>query len=85
MDNQPPYHADYLPGDDLQELADILAMQLHSWFATRVYRLQRNDIAELVASFIDDLSPDDQRAVVWMTWHLIQDAHDIELEKLYHR
>jgi len=70
----------YLPVSDLHELADALAIQLHAWMGRRVLRLQRSDIAELVAPYVDDLMPDDQQAVYWMIWHLFQDARDMAIE-----
>jgi hypothetical protein len=68
-----------LTAGELHDLADILAMQVHSWLGPRVYRLHRSDILELVEAYIDDLTPEDQKAVVWIIWHLFQDAHDIEM------
>ncbi|NJN65500.1 MAG: hypothetical protein HC884_01700 [Chloroflexaceae bacterium] len=68
-----------LTSSDLQDLADILAMQMHAWLGSRVYRLQRSDILELAEAYIDDLTPEDQKAVAWLIWHLFQDAHEIEM------
>ncbi len=69
-----------LPERMLLELADALAMQLHERLGTRVYMLQRSDIVELVAPFIDDLTVEDQRSVAWIVWHLFQDAFELEME-----
>jgi hypothetical protein len=67
-----------LPERDLQELADILAMQLHNSIGTRVYLLPRSDISELIEPYIDDLFSEDRQAISWMVWHLIQDAMEME-------
>ena len=71
---------DRLSDSDIQELADALAIQLHRRLGSRVYRLHRTDVAELIAPHIDDLIPEDQNAVAWMVWHLFQDALDIETQ-----
>lgn len=68
-----------LPERDLQDLADELAIQMHSRLGSRVYMLQRTDVAELIAPYIDDLATEDQRAAVWLVWHLFQDALDMEM------
>mgnify|MGYP005843431703 CR=1 FL=1 len=69
-----------LPERMLLELADTLALQIHERLGTRVYMLQRSDIVELVAPFIDDLTIEDQRSVAWIVWHLFQDALELEME-----
>ena len=69
-----------LPERMLLELADTLALQIHERLGTRVYMLQRSDIVELVAPFIDDLTVEDQRSVAWIVWHLFQDALELEME-----
>lgn len=77
------YKPAYLSDAELHELADALAIQLHSWMGKRALRLQRSDIADLVAPYIDDLLPEDQQAVPWMIWHLFQDAREFALEQSY--
>ncbi|NJM05077.1 hypothetical protein HC891_00845 [Candidatus Gracilibacteria bacterium] len=72
-----------LPERDLHDLADLLAMQFHSSFGPRVYKLQRGDVAELLDPYIDDLHNEDQRAVVWLVWSLFQDALDMETSGRY--
>jgi hypothetical protein len=64
---------------DMRELADALALRLHERMGDRVYMLTRSDVAELVAPYIDDLEPEDRRAVPWLVWHLFQDALEEEL------
>ncbi len=79
----PGYHTknrDSLAGCDLLALADILAIQLHERLGARVYMLQRSDVRELIAPFVDDLIAEDRRAVSWMVWHLFQDALELEME-----
>lgn len=65
-----------LPEEDLFELTDILACQIFQKFGDRAFRLSRRDVAELVASYIEDLDAEDQRAVPWMVWDLIQEGLD---------
>lgn len=67
-----------LPERDMLELADALALQIHSTLGTRVYRLSRTDVMALIASYVDDLAPQDQEDVSWMVWHLFQDARELE-------
>jgi hypothetical protein len=74
------YSADgNLPERDLQELADALALQIHGSLGPRVYQLLRSDVAELIAPYVDDLTPADQRSLSWMVWHLFQDAMEMEM------
>jgi hypothetical protein len=68
-----------LPERDLHDLADLLAMECHSRFGPRVYRLQRSDVAELLEPYIDDLEADDKRAVAWLVWSLFQDGLELEM------
>jgi hypothetical protein len=67
-----------LPERDLHDLADALAMQLHDMLGPRVYLLPRPDIAELLLPYIDDVTPEDQHDLVWLVWHLFQDAREME-------
>ncbi|ACL25944.1 hypothetical protein [Chloroflexus aggregans] len=71
---------DRLPASDLQELADELAIQLHYALGERVFLLPRSDVAELIWPYIDDLHPDDQNDVVWLVWHLFQEAYELQEE-----
>lgn len=77
-DEDAVWGAGRLTEDDLHDLADALAIQIHSWFWHSTYRLQRSDIAELIAPYVDDLTPADQQSAVWLIWQLFQEAHDIE-------
>jgi len=70
---------DRLAEQDLDDLVDELALQLHERMGDRVYMLQRRDVADLIGPYIDDLSREDQRALPWLVWHLFQDALDVVL------
>ena len=72
---------DDLPEEDLRDLADLLAAQLYSSMDRKVYSLSRQDVAELIASFVEDLSPDDQRSIAWLIWDLFQEGLKIEMEQ----
>lgn len=73
------YSADEgLPEHDLRELADLLAAELYARMGPKVYLLERNDIRDLIRRFVDDLTPDDQDAVVWLIWDLFQEGMGIE-------
>lgn len=67
-----------LPEKDLQELADLLAIELYHRLGPKVYLLSRNDIKELVYRYIDDLSPEDQETVPWLMWDLFQEGMEME-------
>lgn len=71
---------DGLPELDLRELADLLATQLYSKMERKVYGLTRQDVAELVASYIEDLTDGDRQSVVWLVWDLFQEGLRIEME-----
>lgn len=70
-----------LPEEDLRELADLLAMQLYGTLERKVYGLSKQDVAELVAPYIEDLTPDDRHSVAWLVWDLFQEALKIELRQ----
>ncbi|WP_026369561.1 hypothetical protein [Kallotenue papyrolyticum] len=70
-----------LPEEDLRELADLLAMQLYGTLERKVYGLSKQDVAELVAPYIEDLTPEDQRSVAWLVWDLFQEALKIEMRE----
>jgi len=63
---------------DLQELADLLTCRLYTKFGHRAYAMARQDVAELIAPYIDDLVPQDQQALAWMVWGLLQEGMDLE-------
>jgi hypothetical protein len=60
------------------DLADALALQIHESLGSRVYLLPRTDVAELIRTYVDDLSPEDQHDISWIIWHLFQDAREME-------
>lgn len=70
-----------LPDIDIRELADLLASQLYSNMDRKVYGLSRQDVGELVQTYIEDLTPEDQRSVVWLIWDLFQEGLRIEMEQ----
>jgi hypothetical protein len=67
-----------LPERDMLDLADTLALQIHETLGSRVYLLPRTDVAELIRTYVADLSPEDQHDISWMIWHLFQDAREME-------
>jgi hypothetical protein len=69
-----------LPERDLFELSDGLALQVYQRLGQRAFRLSRRDITELIGPYTHDLVPDDQRAVAWLVWDLLQEGAEIELD-----
>lgn len=67
-----------LPERDLQELSDILAMRLYQKLGRRAYRLTRQDVAELIQPYTDDLIAEDRAMLPWMVWDLLQEGMEIE-------
>lgn len=72
---------DDLPESDIRELADHLAAQLYGTMERKVYGLSRQDVAELIASYVEDLSADDQRSIGWLVWDLFQEGLKIEMQR----
>lgn len=70
-----------LPETELRELADLLAAQLYSSMERKVYGLSRQDVAELVAPHIDDLTENDRQSIPWLVWDLFQEGLKIEMEQ----
>jgi len=68
-----------LPEVDIRELADLLATQLYSRLERKVYGLSKQDVAELVGPYIEDLTVEDQRSVAWLVWDLFQEGLKIEM------
>ncbi len=69
-----------LPERDLYELTDLLAMRLYRNMGRRVYRLSRQDVAELIEPYTEDLSREDRRDIPWLVWDLLQEGAEIELQ-----
>lgn len=69
-----------LPERDLYELTDLLALQIYRKLGRRAYALSRQDVAELILPYTDDLVRDDQQALPWLVWDLIQEGADIEFQ-----
>lgn len=70
-----------LPQRDLQELTDLLAIRLYQKLGQRAYRLTRQDVAELVDSYISDLVREDREMIPWLVWDLLQEGMEIEYER----
>ncbi len=70
-----------LPESDIRELADLLAAQLYGRMERKVYNLSRQDVSELVAPYVEDLSEDDQRSIAWLVWDLFQEGLKIEMQQ----
>ena len=70
-----------LPELEIRELSDLLASQLYSKLERKVYGLSKMDVAELVAPYIEDLTPEDRKSVAWLVWDLFQEGLKIEMEQ----
>ena len=70
-----------LPEIEIRELSDLLATQLYGKLERKVYGLSKQDVSELVAPYVEDLTPDDQRSVAWLVWDLFQEGLKIEMER----
>jgi hypothetical protein len=70
-----------LPEIEIRELADLLATQLYGKLERKVYGLSKQDVSELVAPYVEDLTTDDQRSVAWLVWDLFQEGLKIEMER----
>jgi hypothetical protein len=69
-----------LPERDLQDLTDLLAMQVYQKLGRRAYMLSRQDVAELIAVYTEDLVPEDRRMLPWLVWDLLQEGMEIEFQ-----
>jgi hypothetical protein len=70
-----------LPEVDIRELADLLATQLYGNLERKVYGLSKQDVTELIAPYIEDLTPDDQKSIAWLVWDLFQEGLKIEMQQ----
>jgi hypothetical protein len=68
-----------LPERELHELVDLLALRLYQELGRRAYALNRQDVAELVRPYTGDLDREDQRAIPWLVWNLLQEGMELEL------
>ena len=68
-----------LPERKLQELVDLLALRIYQDLGYRAYGLNRQDVAELVRRYTNDLVHEDQRAIPWLVWDLLQEGMEIEM------
>ena len=69
-----------LPQRELYELTDLLALRLYQDLGRRAYALNRQDVAELIRPYTEDLVQEDRRALPWLVWDLIQEGMEIELQ-----
>ncbi|HNP86575.1 MAG: hypothetical protein JST60_11480 [Chloroflexi bacterium SZAS-1] len=67
-----------LPERDLQELTDVLALRLYQRLGPRAYRLTRQDVADLIDPYTNDLVAEDRSIVPWLVWNLLQEGMEIE-------
>jgi hypothetical protein len=67
-----------LPERDLHELTDHLACRIYGRFGQRAYFLSRQDVIELITPYIADLAHEDQRALSWLVWDLLQEGMEME-------
>ncbi len=70
-----------LPENDIRELADLLATQLYTRMERKVYGLSRQDVAELIEPYVEDLGEDDRRSIAWLVWDLFQEGLKIEMQR----
>jgi hypothetical protein len=69
-----------LPERELYELIDLLALRIYQDLGRRAYALTRQDVAELILPYTTDLVREDQRALPWLVWNLIQEGMELELQ-----
>lgn len=69
-----------LPERDLHDLTDLLAVRLYQKLGRRAYRLTRQDVAELIGPYTEDLQPEDRRMLPWLVWDLLQEGMEIEYQ-----
>jgi hypothetical protein len=69
-----------LPERELDDLIDLLALRLYQDLGRRAYALTRQDVAELILPYTIDLVREDQRALPWLVWNLIQEGMELELQ-----
>jgi hypothetical protein len=69
-----------LPERDLQELSDLLALRIYHRMGHRAYMLNRQDVAELIRPYTEDLIREDQRVLPWLVWDLLQEGMEVEFQ-----
>jgi len=69
-----------LPERDLHDLTDLLAMRLYQKLGRRAYHLSRQDVAELIRPYTEDLLSEDRRMLPWLVWDLLQEGMEIEYQ-----
>jgi hypothetical protein len=66
-----------LPERDLYELSDVFAMRLYHKLGRRAYGLTRDDVAEVIRPYTEDLVREDRRVLPWLVWNLLQEGMDL--------
>ena len=67
-----------LPERDLHELSDVFAIRLYDKLGTRAYGLTRDDVAEVIRPYTEDLVQEDRRVLPWLVWNLLQEGMEME-------
>jgi hypothetical protein len=67
-----------LPERDLHELSDLFAMRIYQKLGHRAYGLTRQDVAEVIRPYTDDLVHEDRRILPWLIWNLLQEGMEME-------
>ena len=67
-----------LPERDLYELSDVFAMRLYRKLGRRAYGLTRDDVAEVIHPYTEDLVHEDRRVLPWLVWNLLQEGMEME-------
>jgi hypothetical protein len=67
-----------LPERDLHELSDLFALRLYHKLGRRVYGLTRQDVAEVLQPYMQDLVQEDRRVLPWLVWNLLQEGMELE-------
>jgi len=67
-----------LPERDLYELSDLFALRLYHKLGRRVYGLTRQDVAEVLQPYMQDLVQEDRRVLPWLVWNLLQEGMELE-------
>jgi hypothetical protein len=67
-----------LPERDLQDLSDHFALRLYQKLGHRAYGLTRQDVAEVIRPYTEELAHEDRRVLPWLIWNLLQEGMEVE-------